>query len=83
MSIRLTDEEIISIQGTGDMCQDPPNATWDYVGLGDFRAIAEAQRKKIIRWLKKGSMDAHITILQVSTKEWQALRTRSGMVSNG
>lgn len=34
---------------------------------------AEAQLKKVVEWLQSSSMDAHTTVFQVSTKDWQSL----------
>ena len=44
-----------------------------YIDYDASLEIAKAQAKKIVKWLKRSSMDAHTTILQISTKDWQAL----------
>ena len=45
-----------------------------YATFRDYpRAMAKAQAKKLAEWLRQPSMDAHTTVLQVSTKEWEAL----------
>lgn len=48
----------------------PAEDAFDY----GFEEGAKAQLKKMIEWLQNTSMDAHITVFQVSTKEWETLQ---------